>query len=203
MRYSKAASNMMIVRNDHKRVRFNDDVTIHEDSTGPTTFVERHGVWYSYQELIDIKKDVQVALHFKDSEAPVPDYDWRGLETHLAGAVPEQTRKQQDFVSEFLSFHYELLCSEVLLHEQDEPLRQFSASKSKQSCKDALRRAKEDELTAKKVYRSMHVTQSRRSSNDDKILSPRRKSFMTSLVKGFRRVERNPSMHKQIELRSR
>jgi hypothetical protein len=201
MVYSRAASTILTVGTDRKRVHFNDDVTFHEHATGPTTLAEKQSVWYSGRELIEIRKDIQVALHFKDTETPISNFDWRGLETHQTGANEEQVRKRQDFVSEFVTFHYELLCSEMHLNEQEEPLSQFSASKSKQSRKDALRRGKQDEATAKQVYRSSNVIQRRRSPNDKEKVSSRRRSFMTSLVKGFRSERKaSTSMHKQVAL---
>ena len=198
MVFSTAASSVLTVEDDCKCVRFSDDVGSSECNTGPITLAERREKWYSMQELINLMNEVHVAVHFKDTKSPIVDFDWRGLEQYQSGE--DLKMKRRDFVSELLSLQYKLRYSDVLLHERVEPLSLFSAEKSKQSCKEALKRAKQDEETARMICEVIDVTPSRRNSNEKMRFSSKRKSFISSLVKGLRR-ERNPSVNRQLEVR--
>ena len=69
--------------------------------------------------------------------------------------------------------------------EQDDPLGLFAANKSKPSRKEALKRAKQDEMEAKKIYKSSKMLKWR-NSNEKATISSKSAAFMMSMVKGFR-----------------
>ncbi|CAB9522183.1 expressed unknown protein [Seminavis robusta] len=170
----------MAVSNTRKRVRFTKKVVAYE---APEEAGEKEDVWYSPQELFNQKKEIFVAVQYKDTEKADPNYNWRGLEHYQTGTPTFHLEKRQDFVCEFLSLQHDLLQREIM--EQDDPLSLFAANKSKHNRKEANKRAKQDEAEANKIYKSSNLIHWRQNSNEKDTISAKM-AFMMSMVKGFR-----------------
>ena len=162
-------------------VRFSEECTIHEGyELAPE---ERAAVFYSGQDILEIKRRIQVAILLKDREMKMMGMSSRGLEKVCESQTEVEQKKA--FTKDFSALQQDLKLRQVDANEREESLRSFAANRSKVHLKEAVRLAKKDEAAARRVYRDDNIRWTPPDSNKTK-RNFRGKRLFGSLVRGLK-----------------
>ena len=113
---------------------------------------------YSREELFEIKQSILFSKDLRDRDMIPSGYDWRGLEIIRDEGLEALIKKRQKRILEVLELQRDLreLSSTktgiAAVAQQETPLGECARANSKQSRKEAVKRGKQDESAAKKVY---------------------------------------------------
>lgn len=112
---------------------------------------------YSREELFEMKQSILFSKDLRDRDMIPSGYDWRGLEIVRDEGLEALIKKRQKRILEVLELQRDLqeLSTKnglAALTQHETPLGECARANSKQSRKEAIKRGKQDESAAKKVY---------------------------------------------------
>lgn len=164
--------------NNKKSVRICESNNITYPSDG-LSLSERSPLHYSARELSQMKRDLLVSIGRRNMRSA--SFHGRGLESYIDGSYEHYQERREDYVMGVLEL-YDALQDTYSMDPQEDPVSLFAANKSKADRKEALRKGKQDEIEAGKVYKADKMISKKTTSSR----GGRTKIFMASLVQGFR-----------------
>ena len=162
-------------------VRFSEECQVHECME--LDCEEQAAVYYSAQEIREIRRRIQIAILLKDREVKMMGMSTRGLER--VSESPTEVERKKAFAKDFLALQRDLRLREVDAQEREDSLRRFVEGKSKSYQKGAARLAKKDEAAARRVYRADKIRWTPAASSKNNQTSFQRKFALGGLVRGF------------------
>lgn len=180
-----------------KQVHFGEEYqnVDHEDEGGFSK-EDRQDMYFAPQELFQIKRDVIMAKQLYDENRMPAGYDWRGLESVRDGKTDDNLTKRQSLVEKVLRMQRDLqkgsqqdnnMDNNQQQEEDCSSIRVLVKAQSKPEKKLAVKRGKQDEKEAKKIYKrdKKIAGESNGATTSPKIDNKRAASVMKSLVHGF------------------
>lgn len=142
---------------------------------------------YSREELFEMKQEILFSKDLRDRDMIPPGYDWRGIEVIRDESLEALIKKRQKRIHEVLELQSDLRDLNSSKHDgiaivsaQERPLSECARANSKQSRKEAVKRGKQDEAAAKKVYEVRRLVW----DSEMEAAFNRNASFVGSLLQG-------------------
>ena len=114
---------------------------------------------YSREELFEMKREILFSKDLRDRDMIPLGYDWRGIELIRDEGLEEMINKRKKHIQEVLELQSDLRDLNISKSDdvarvaaQEVPLSECARANSKQARKEAVKRGKQDEVAAKKVY---------------------------------------------------
>ena len=164
-----------------KSVRFCESNNIVHDNDGLTK-KDRTPLHYSTVELSEMKRDVLLAIGKNKNRGTRGgrSFHSRGLEHFMDDNFEFNADQRKDFLRDVVDL-YNDVHDTAAMESDDNPVRQFSLGRSRYDRREAVKRAKQDEIEAAKVYKADKMRFKRTHSKREQT-----KTFVVSLVNGMR-----------------